>query len=137
MGVTAHEIGHLLGAGEVSLYLNRTSHENLITCLIRGKPRLDNAFSILHLACQAFKFLERLRMFLAPSLNFVLFHCQFCLNIKILQKKICLGHLWGEIRLFYLVRDKGESSLAYSETKGNRVQLSLRLRDINFRLVSD
>ncbi len=57
---------------------------------------------------------HKIENFLAPILNFELFHYWFCLNIKILYKKIFLMGPFGGDRI---------------------VPLSLRLRGIKFSLV--
>ncbi len=45
----------------------------------------------------------KLRIFLTPILEFALFLCQLCQNIKILQKKFLIGPFLGEVRFFRVV----------------------------------
>ncbi len=44
----------------------------------------------------------RMRIFLVPILNSVPFHCQLCINIKVLPKIFLTGPLWGKLGSCYL-----------------------------------
>jgi hypothetical protein len=41
--------------------------------------------------------------FFSSNLKFVLFLCQLCQHIKILQKNFLIGPFWGEVRFFRVV----------------------------------
>jgi hypothetical protein len=45
--------------------------------------------------------------FLASILNFVLFHCKLCIKIRLWGNFVLIGPLWGDLRLFRVVRLSG------------------------------